>query len=63
MMIRGANKRMPTASPTDALPGSEAKLRVLARRAECGEHLFHPDDVTYRGVTEITYGDIESLVA
>jgi hypothetical protein len=32
------------AEPTDALPGSEEKIRVLAQRAERGEQLWHPLD-------------------
>lgn len=30
--------------PTDAVPGSEDKLRVLEQRAARGERLDHPDD-------------------
>lgn len=30
--------------PTDALPGSEQKIRVLIERAARREQLFHPDD-------------------
>jgi hypothetical protein len=29
---------------TEAIPGSNAKLAVLARRAEAGLPLWHPDD-------------------
>jgi hypothetical protein len=32
------------AEPTDAEPGSEEKIAVLAARAERGESLFHDDD-------------------
>ncbi len=33
---------------TEAIPGSHAKLAVLARRAEAGLPLWHPDDrLTY----------------
>lgn len=32
--------------PTDALPGSEEKIRVLMERAAKGQALFHPDDAT-----------------
>ena len=35
--------RLP-AEPTDALPGSAAKLAVMAARAEAGFALHHPDD-------------------
>lgn len=31
-------------APTNAVPGSEAKLRVLEERAARGERLDHPDD-------------------
>lgn len=31
-------------TPTDAPPGSEEKMAVLAARAAAGESLFHPDD-------------------
>jgi len=34
-------------SPTDALPGTEAKEAVLAERARKGQLLFHPDDATW----------------
>lgn len=30
--------------PTDALPGTPEKVAVLEKRAQNGEHLFHPDD-------------------
>lgn len=36
----------PLPAPTDALPGSAAKVEVLAQRAARGEQLFHPLDVT-----------------
>jgi hypothetical protein len=31
-------------APTDALPGTEAKIQVLAERFRRGEALFHPLD-------------------
>ena len=34
----------PPAEPTDAAPGSEAKIGVLAARAARGESLWHPSD-------------------
>lgn len=40
---RRPGRRLP-AEPTDALPGTEAKIRVLERRAARGEQLFHPLD-------------------
>lgn len=33
-------------SPTDAMPGSDAKLDVLEERARQGYALWHPDDLT-----------------
>lgn len=32
--------------PTNALPGTEAKIEVLRKRAAAGQALTHPDDVT-----------------
>lgn len=32
--------------PTRTRPGSEDRIRVYAERAEAGEALFHPDDLT-----------------
>lgn len=43
--------RMP--QPTDAWPGSAAKIEVLRERLERKEVLFHPDDVGYRSCTHI----------
>lgn len=40
---RAAEATLPT-TPTDALPGTEAKVRVMAERAALGLELFHPDD-------------------
>ncbi|QEL14628.1 hypothetical protein PX52LOC_01520 [Limnoglobus roseus] len=34
----------PKAEPTTATPGSDAKIEVLAQRAERGERLWHPRD-------------------
>lgn len=34
--------------PTDARPGSEAKLKVLQRRLLAGEELHHLDDMAIR---------------
>lgn len=34
----------PTFEPTDAQPGSAAKVEVLAMRAAAGFPLWHPDD-------------------
>ncbi len=38
-------------SPTNAAPGSEEKVAVLAKRAAHGEALHHPDDLTAAQVT------------
>ncbi len=42
---------MPTREPepTDALPGTEAKVEVLTQRLWSGEALFHPADMKARG--------------
>jgi hypothetical protein len=42
------NTRLPFA-PTDALPGSEEKVHVLARRARLHQPLWHPLDATLTG--------------
>lgn len=34
--------------PTDALPGSEQKIRVMTERAARREQLFHPQDGQWR---------------
>ena len=34
----------PAGEPTDALPGSEVKIRIMIERAARGEPLFHPQD-------------------
>lgn len=34
------------AFPTDAVPGSEAKIAVLAERARLKQALWHPEDAT-----------------
>lgn len=36
------------AEPTDAVPGSDEKKEVLAKRAEEGTLLHHPQDVSYK---------------
>lgn len=43
--IVSGHGRRPT-EPTDAVPGTEKKIRVLMARAERGEALFHPQDAT-----------------
>lgn len=37
---------------TDAAPGSDEKLAVLAARAAAGELLFHDDDLTVAGMDD-----------
>lgn len=39
-------RRPMPASPTQAAPGTPAKLEVMAERARRGERLWHPDDAT-----------------
>jgi hypothetical protein len=39
----------PPAFPTNARPGSLAKILVLTQRAELGQDLWHPDDATLFG--------------
>lgn len=34
----------PAPHPTDALPGTEEKIRVFAERVDLGVELFHPED-------------------
>jgi hypothetical protein len=38
----------PATQPTEARPGSEEKLRVMAERLARGEQLFHADDMNLR---------------
>lgn len=38
---------MPAQAPTDATPGSSAKIELLRFRLENGEELHHPSDVSY----------------
>ncbi len=37
----------PAQAPTDATPGSRAKIELLRCRLESGQELHHPSDVTY----------------
>lgn len=37
----------PPPEPTQTLPGTEARLRVMLMRAEQGYGVFHPDDLTW----------------
>lgn len=39
---------LPALEPTAACPGSEAKIRIMAARAERGEQIFHPLDAGVR---------------
>lgn len=43
--------RTQQAEPTDALPGSEEKIRILMERARLGQTLFHPQDATIGDAT------------
>lgn len=47
--LGGRPGRKPALEPTDALPGSEEKIRVLMKRAERGQELWHPHDATFAG--------------
>jgi hypothetical protein len=42
----GYNKSKLPSTPTEFLPGTEAKIRVMAARAAMGWILFHPEDRT-----------------
>ena len=45
--IEGYNGRVVSGGPcepTDAIPGSEEKIRVLAQRVKSGQELWHPLD-------------------
>ena len=47
--------------PTDALPGTAEKKRVLAERFSRGEDLFHPDDPSeIINMMEMHYGFVLS---
>jgi hypothetical protein len=35
-----------TPEPTTCMPGTPAKIAIMAARAELGEALWHPDDAT-----------------
>jgi hypothetical protein len=41
--------RRPTFAPTDALPGSPEKIRVLAERVRLHLPLWHPLDARFSG--------------
>lgn len=45
------------AEPTDAVPGSIEKVRVLMQRAINGQELFHPDDAS------LTFQPLEPALA
>jgi hypothetical protein len=38
-----------TPVPTDALPGSEDKIRVLMQRVQNRQRLWHPEDADFAG--------------
>ena len=48
----GAPVRQLPARPTDELPGTPGKVKVLAGRAGRGEGLWHPDDATWSKANE-----------
>ncbi len=48
MKSNSSHRRLPP-GPTDALPGSEEKIRVLAERARLGLPLWHPLDARLPG--------------
>lgn len=54
--------RMLPTKPTDALPGSEEKVRVLEQRAAAGVVLWHPDDAKAVGETNGTAPMVASCV-
>jgi len=41
-----SRRRRPADAPTQALPGSLEKIRILAERWASNQELFHPEDVT-----------------
>jgi len=42
--VHGYDPSLPPDGPTDAPPGSEAKVEIMTRRAEQGRALFHKRD-------------------
>jgi hypothetical protein len=49
---REGRGRKPLPQPTDALPGTEAKMRVLEERRAAGQELWHPLDPGTRDMAE-----------
>src|SRR5438874_1522881 len=49
--VKDFNGRTKLGEPTDALPGSEEKIRILMERARLGLSLFHPQDATIGDAT------------
>lgn len=50
---------IPPAIPTDAFPGSEEKVDILAARVDRGEDLWHPDDrVCFSSFGELSRGEM-----
>jgi hypothetical protein len=45
---RDCTGKRPLPPPTDAAPGSEAKVLVLMRRARLRQALWHPEDARVR---------------
>lgn len=54
----GTESRKPPAVPTDARPGSAAKIDILHRRVIAGESLWHKDDKELKWTTESEIFDI-----
>ena len=44
----GHERCRPATEPTDAEPGTEAKVETMAKRLERGEEIFHPRDAAIR---------------
>lgn len=43
-ILSTVNSTRPLGRPTKALPGTKGKIRVLARRFQLGQNLWHPLD-------------------
>jgi hypothetical protein len=52
--VGGLNRNRLPDGPTDAPPGSEAKLAILAERARLNVSLWHPLDARYPGDVHAT---------
>lgn len=47
--VGNGNRRAIQPEPTDALPGTEEKVRILEERARRGQSLWHPLDAAIDG--------------